>query len=83
MIAPSPDWYVAGENISLFVDGQFVDTIMVDAISYDSGTDSGPSFTSSNDDTDPAETIQRISTAPLGNGTTVDPAVAFFTFTKQ
>jgi len=83
MIAPSPDWYVAAENVELFTSGEFVETIMVEALSYDSGTDSGASFTSPNEDTDPAETITRIISAPLGNGTTVDPPMAFFAFTKQ
>lgn len=83
MIAPSPDWFVAIENIDLFDNGNFIDTITLDAASYDSGTDSGPSFTSTNDDTDPAENIFLITNGPLGNGTTVDPPVAFFTFVKN
>ena len=83
MIAPSPDWFVATENVNLFDNGEFVDNISVDAISYDSGTDSGATFTSGNDDTDPAENIFLITDAPLGNGTTVDPPVAFFIFEKN
>ena len=83
MIAPSPDWFVAAQDVKLYENGSFVDMIMVEALSYDSGTDSGPTFTSPNDDTDPAETISRITDAPLGNGTTVDPAIAYFTFVKK
>lgn len=83
MIAPSPDWFVAVENVDLFNDGEFADNITVAAVSYDSGTDSGSSFNSGNDDTDPAENISLITDAPLGNGTTVDPPVAIFTFVKN
>lgn len=83
MIAPSPDWYVAAENVELFTNSVFVETVMLEGLSYDSGTDSGSTFTSSNDDTDPAENIARIISAPLGNGTTVDPPMVYFTFTKQ
>ena len=83
MIAPSPDWFVASQDVLLYENGVFVDMLMVEALSYDSGTDSGPTFTSPNDDTDPAENISRITGGPLGNGTTVDPPMAYFIFTKQ
>ncbi len=82
MIAPSPDWFVAVENVVLFSDGNFVENLTVNAVSYDAGTDSGLSYTSSNSNTDPQENITIISQAPLGNGTDVDPAVAQFIFQK-
>jgi len=83
MIAPSPDWFVAAENVDLFQNGEFLENVIFNGISYDSGTDSGSSFSSGNDDTSPAEDIFLITDAPLGNGTTVDPPVAIFTFTKN
>ena len=83
MIAPSPDWFVAIENVALFESGAFLDNLSVDATSYDSGTDTGTTFVSGNADTDPAEDITPITTAPLGNGTTVDPRMAYFTFVKN
>lgn len=83
MIAPSPDWFVAAENVELFENGEFLENLTFNGISYDSGTDSGSSFSSGNDDTNPAENIFLITGAPLGNGTTVDPPVAIFTFTKN
>lgn len=82
MIAPSPDWFVAIENVDLLSNGTFVEDLTVDAITYDAGTDSGTTFTSANDDTDPADNISLITTAPLGNGTTVTPPLAMFTFNK-
>ena len=83
MIAPSPDWFVAIENVALFESGAFLDNLSVDATSYDSGTDTGTTFVSGNADTDPAEDITPITTTPLGNGTTVDPRMAYFTFVKN
>ncbi|MGI9553181.1 MAG: spondin domain-containing protein, partial [Aurantibacter sp.] len=83
MIAPSPDWFVSAENVDLFDNGAFVENITVNGLSYDSGTDSGSTFNSTNDDTDPAENIFLITDSPLGNGTTVDPPIAIFTFVKN
>ncbi|HMB64840.1 MAG TPA: spondin domain-containing protein, partial [Eudoraea sp.] len=60
MIAPSPDWFVAIENVSMLDNGAFVDDLTVDAISYDAGTDGGPTFTSADDDSDPADNISKI-----------------------
>jgi hypothetical protein len=59
MIAPSPDWFVAGEG-NLFVDGQWVDQIVLDVISFDAGTDSGNSFTAADSDTDPKQPVNRL-----------------------
>ena len=58
MIAPSPDWFVAGES-DLFIDGQWVDKMILDVISFDAGTDSGDSLTAANSDTDPKQPISR------------------------
>lgn len=58
MIAPSPDWFVT-EEANLFVDGQWVDQIVLDVISFDAGTDSGASLTAANSDTDPKQPISR------------------------
>ena len=59
MIAPSPDWFVVGEG-NLFVDGQWVDQIVLDVISFDAGTDSGDSFTAADSDTDPKQPVNRM-----------------------
>jgi len=83
MIAPSPDWFVAAEDVDLFENGEFLENVTFNGISYDSGTDSGSSFNSGDDETNPAENISLITNAPLGNGTTVDPPVAIFTFVKN
>ncbi len=46
MIAPSPDWFVALEDVNLFNGGEFVENTTVEAISYDAGTDSGTTYSS-------------------------------------
>ncbi len=53
MIAPSPDWFVGTHGYNLFVDGNWVEEATVELFGYDSGTDSGPNFTSSNADITP------------------------------
>ena len=81
MIAPSPDWFVSSRNIELFKNGAFIDQITVAANSYDAGSDSGVTFLSA--DSESSEPITRITTAPLGNGSTVDPPMAYFTLTRN
>lgn len=71
MLAPSPDWYVAIINQNLLENGKFVDEKTVDALTYDAGTDSGITFTSSNEATDPRVPISVIDTPPIGNGKTI------------
>ena len=79
MIAPSPDWFVGVRDLSLRENGEWVQSIAVDLLPYDSGTDSGPSFTSSNADTNPAVTIRRLDQAPLAGGV----PLGTFTFVRQ
>jgi hypothetical protein len=71
MIAPSPDWFVAAQG-DLFVDGQWLDQLVLDLISYDAGTDSGPELTSPDADTNPKvpvtffpDHLQRLGTITL------------------
>ena len=71
MLAPSPDWYVAIINQNLLENGEFVDEKTVDALTYDAGTDSGVTFTSSNEATDPKVPISVIDTPSIGNGKTI------------
>ncbi len=82
MFGPSPDWYVAIENLNLYENGAFVDDLIINAVAYDAGTDSGSAYTSPDADTSPAENITLITGAPLGDGTSVDPPAAMFSFVK-
>ena len=57
MLAPSPDWFVAIDNVELFRDGQWLEKIELTMKPYDAGTDSGTTFTAADADTSSAETI--------------------------
>ncbi len=57
MVAPSPDWFVGVHDLPLFSEGAFLQEVVVPLFPYDAGTDSGPSFRSPNDDTQPQELI--------------------------
>ena len=66
MIAPSPDWFVGVSGFDLRPNGTWIDSASIDLFAYDAGTDSGPGFTSPNEDTSPAETIV-LQDIPLGD----------------
>jgi len=61
MIAPSPDWMIAVNSVSL-VDGNgdWIDEITIDLYPYDAGTDSGVDYTSSDVDTNPQDPISSL-----------------------
>jgi hypothetical protein len=61
MIAPSPDWMIAVNSISL-VDGNgdWIDEINIDLYPYDAGTDSGVDYTSADSDTNPQDPISSL-----------------------
>lgn len=63
MIAPSPDWFVGVHGLDLIQNGAWVDNLTVDLYAYDAGTDSGVTYTSANQPTNPAQPIARVTTA--------------------
>ena len=79
MLAPSPDWFVGVHDFNLFEQGSWIEEVTVDLFVYDAGTDSGPDYTSSDEDTQPAENIFRIENSPFLINDAVDP-VGTFTF---
>jgi len=76
MIAPSPDWFVGVHGIDLLNNQFWVADAMYELLPYDSGTDSGATFTSANQNTNPAEVITQINENPLPNN--VPLGVLFF-----
>lgn len=82
MVAPSPDWFVATLDTKLYYEGKFIETLTVDAILYDAGTDDGISFNSANSPTNPQANITKLVAPPLGNGTSV-VRLGKFTFVKK
>jgi len=77
MVAPSPDWFVGTRALALLHDGYWTDTVEVEAFVYDAGTDSGPTYTSPNNRTDPPENIARIESAPFLVDGVVTPVGTF------
>jgi len=58
MIAPSPDWMVGINSISLLDNnGNWENEISIDLYPYDAGTDNGMDYTSTNMNSDPQEPI--------------------------
>lgn len=82
MLAPSPDWFVGVNGLALREGDTWHSEIVVPLNVYDSGTDSGPTYTSANDDTDPADDIVRIEESPFEVGDALVP-VGTFTFALQ
>ncbi len=68
MIAPSPDWFVGVDSLSLRADGRWLSEVVVDLLPYDAGTDSGSTYRSANRATNPPEPISLINQSPVGNG---------------
>ena len=79
MIAPSPDWFVGVSGLSLRdADGNWIGELEVVLYPYDAGTDSGPNYTSANDDTQPRESIHSL----RGERPFSDEPIGTFTFTR-
>ena len=68
MIAPSPDWFVGVDSFLLRNDGKWIDNQTFELVGWDSGTDSGESFTSEDADTNPREAISMLDQDNLFNG---------------
>ena len=81
MIAPSPDWFVGVDSLSLFEEGAFVEEKEVLLYAYDAGTDSGTNYTSPDNPTIPPEPIFKIETSPFVYNEELVPC-GTFTFTK-
>ena len=79
MLAPSPDWFVGVDSLSLLDDeGQWRDEIVIPLFLFDAGTDSGPTYGSPNQVTTPFANTTLIEGFPA----LVDDAlVPFGTFT--
>lgn len=61
MLAPSPDWFTGVSAVTLYSDGEWIDEINLPLWVWDAGTDSGVSFKSDNEDTQPRESIRLLS----------------------
>ena len=64
MIAPSPDWFVGIDGVSLRQGECWAPRIEMDLAGYDAGTDSGATFTAPNADVTPHEPIGPVEALP-------------------
>lgn len=69
MIAPSPDWFIGIEKVSLLDNlGEWKTNIEIDVYPWDAGTDSGSSYTASDLPTNPPEGISSLQgVSPFSN----------------
>lgn len=81
MIAPSPDWFVGVDSVNLSEEGVFVDEKTVVLYGYDAGTDSGTTYNSANNPTNPPISIFKIEGYPFLYEDELVP-IGTFTFTK-
>jgi hypothetical protein len=66
MIAPSPDWFVGVDGLSLREGQCWAPRIEMDLAGYDAGTDRGTTFTAPDADVTPHEQIGPIDDLPAG-----------------
>ena len=83
MIAPSPDWFVATTtNLQDPIDGLWYDEVISYVATYDAGTDSGSSFNSPDEVSDPVESVSFLDVGPLTEGTDTVINMGYFKFTR-
>ena len=71
MIAPSPDWLTGVNSLDLRNGNSWVEELVVDLFPFDAGTDSGTTFTSSDQPTVPQIPIAAITGLPFSAGVPV------------
>jgi len=81
MIAPSPDWFVGVDTLSLREGGKWMDELVVELPPYDAGTDNGVSYGSPDEATEPPQPVSRILAGVLTKDGKVSP-LGTFTFTR-
>lgn len=70
MVAPSPDWFIAINNLDLrsgnpSINNGWKETFTLDVFAYDSGTDNGTNYGSSNSVNTPRTAISMVSGFPI------------------
>ncbi|KAK4321462.1 hypothetical protein Pmani_007722, partial [Petrolisthes manimaculis] len=59
-IVPSPDWFIGVDSFDLCVDGQWLESVVLEVDPLDAGTDNGFTFTSPNWPSVPRKPVSRI-----------------------
>lgn len=83
MIAPSSDWFVGVNDLDLIdADGNWRNSIVLDLVSYDAGTENGSGFSLSNLPTNPRGVITELDTAEPTGGLFGAGSIARLTLTR-
>jgi hypothetical protein len=82
MVAPSPDWFVGVDSLSLVEGGDWVGQKTVTLYPWDAGTDGGTSYDSPDRDTQPRQPIHALEGHPVVSAGGVAP-FGMFTFRRQ
>jgi Spondin_N len=77
MVAPSPDWFVGTDSLSLVEGGDWVAETSVTLYPWDAGTDSGATYASPDLATQPRQEIHALEGHPVALGGVVAPFASF------
>ena len=77
MVAPSPDWFVGTDSLSLVEGGDWVAEKTVTLYPWDAGTDSGATYGSPDVDSQPRQAIRLLQGHPVAVGGQVAPFGSF------
>ena len=82
MIAPSPDWFVGVDSYDLCGMNGWKETVTMDLLPWDAGTENGQTYSLDNTETNPVDVIMRITTdsnSDIGKHANVTFATVTFT----
>ena len=82
MIAPSPDWFVGVDSYDLCGMNGWKETVTMDLLPWDAGTEDGLTYKLDNTETNPVDVIMRITTdsnSDIGKHANVTFATVTFT----
>jgi hypothetical protein len=77
MVAPSPDWFVGVDSLSLVEGGDWVAEKTVTLYPWDAGTDSGTTYAAPDQDTQPRQPVRALQGHPVALGGAVAPFGSF------
>jgi len=77
MVAPSPDWFVGVDSLSLVEGGDWVAERIVTLYPWDAGTDSGTTYAAPDLDTQPRQPMRALEGHPVALGGVVAPFGSF------
>jgi hypothetical protein len=77
MVAPSPDWFVGVDSLSLVEAGDWVAEKVATLEPWDAGTDSGATYAAADLATQPRGVIRRLDGHPVSPGASVTPFGTF------